>query len=210
MPPGGGTPPEGGPDDTRRSPLTVYLLIAVNVLVYAYTAIQASSFQYNSEAPLFEAWSLLPPLVWDGQWWRLLTSGFLHFGLIHLAVNMWSLWVIGKDLERLLGRRRFVLVYFASLFGGAVVALLFSPANYQIAGASGAVFGLMGGLVAVLAWVRLPLRSAMIIIVLNLVFSLTVPGISLADHLGGLATGALLTAAIIPGLGLVRYQPHGR
>ncbi|HZZ50722.1 MAG TPA: rhomboid family intramembrane serine protease, partial [Pseudonocardia sp.] len=164
MPPSDGPPREPAPDESRHRPLVVYLLIAVNVLVYVYTATEASSFQYNSEAPLFEAWSLLPPLVWQGQWWRLVTSGFLHFGLIHLAVNMWSLWVIGKDLERLLGRRRFLMVYFGSLLGGAVIALLFSPANYQIAGASGAVFGLMGGLVAVLAWARLPLRSAIIII----------------------------------------------
>jgi membrane associated rhomboid family serine protease len=180
-------------------PVCVYALIAVNVFVYVFTASQARSIQYNSDAPLFEAWSLLPDEVWAGQWWRMLTSGFLHFGPLHLAVNMWSLWVIGKDFELWLGRNRFLGVYLLSLLGGSVFGLLFGAANMQLAGASGAVFGLMGGLTVVLHRLRLSLRPALIMIAINLVFSVAVPGISLAAHVGGLVVGAALTFVLLRG-----------
>jgi membrane associated rhomboid family serine protease len=178
-------------------PWSVYALIAVNAAIYLITVVQAGSAQYNDQSPLFGQWSLVPPEVLDGQWWRMFTSGFLHFGLTHLAVNMWSLWVIGKDFERVLGRRRFLAVYLVSLLGGSLSALVFSAPNSQVAGASGAVFGLMGGLTVVLHRLRMSMKPALIMIVINLVFSVVVPNISLADHLGGLLVGAAATAAIL-------------
>jgi membrane associated rhomboid family serine protease len=178
-------------------PWSVYTLIAVNTAIYLATAVQAGSAQYNSDSLLFEGWSLIPPQVLDGQWWRMITSGFLHFGVTHLAVNMWSLWVIGKDFERVLGRGRFLAVYLVSLLGGSLSALLFSAPISQVAGASGAVFGLMGGLTVVLHRLRVSMKPALIMIAINLVFSVVVPNISLADHLGGLLVGAAATLAIL-------------
>jgi membrane associated rhomboid family serine protease len=182
---------------TRYRPLVVPALIAVNTAIYALTAVQAGSAADNSRAGLFESWSLVTDQVARGEWWRLVTSGFLHFGPIHLAFNMIALWVIGKDLERLLGRPRFLAVYGVGLLGGSVAALCFSPPQAETAGASGAVFALMGGLTVVLRELNLSVRPALAMIAINLVISVTVPNISLAGHLGGLVTGLVLTALMI-------------
>jgi membrane associated rhomboid family serine protease len=176
-------------------PLTVYVLIALNVAVYLITAVQAGSVSGNSDAPLFASWVLVSGLV--GQWWRLFTSGFLHIGPIHLAVNMFSLWVIGKDFERVLGRLRFLGIYLLSMIGGSVAAYLFTAPFTYTAGASGAVFGLMGGFTVLLHRLKLSLRPALIVIAANLVFSVSVPGISLSAHVGGLITGTVLTALLL-------------
>jgi membrane associated rhomboid family serine protease len=178
-------------------PLTVWVLVAVNVAVYLWTAFDAGSVQHNFDSPLFDAWALWPPAVWAGQWWRLVTAGFLHFGPLHIGVNMWSLWVIGKDLERFLGRPRFLAVYVIGLLGGSVSSLFFAAPNSVTAGASGAVFALMGGLTVLLHRLRLSLRPALIMIAINLVFSVAVPGISLSGHVGGLLVGAAVTALML-------------
>jgi membrane associated rhomboid family serine protease len=192
--------PAGGAIPVGR-PLIVYALIVLNTAVYLWTAIQAGSAQDNMEAPLFQAWELIAGQ--PGPWWRLVTSGFLHFGPLHLAVNMWSLWVIGKDFERVLGRVRFIGVYVLSLLGGSAVAFWLSAPDSQVAGASGAIFGIMGGLTVLLRRLRLSLRPALIMIAINLAFSVAVQGVSLAAHVGGLLTGAALTAVLI-------YGPSGR
>ena len=91
-----------------------------------------------------------PDSCTTGEWWRVLTSGFLHIGPIHLLFNMMALWVLGRDLETVLGRGRFLALYLVSLLGGAAAVMLFYAPDEPVAGASGAVFGLMGGLVVVL------------------------------------------------------------
>ena len=99
----------------------------------------------------------MPGAVADGEWWRLLTGGFLHFGPIHLLFNMMALWVIGRDVEPALGRGRFLAVYLVSLLGGSTAVMLLSAPNALVAGASGAVFGLMGALAVLLRRLRIPL-----------------------------------------------------
>lgn len=181
---------------TSRS-VVVPILIAINVLVFVVTVVQAGSLSSNAEAPLFQQWALWPTALAAGEWWRLLTSGFLHFGLIHLAFNMIALWVIGQDLEQVLGRTRFVVVYLVSLLGGSLAVFLLGAENALTAGASGAVFGLMGGLVVVLIRMRRSPRPALTIILLNVVITFVVPGISILGHLGGLAFGAAVTAGMV-------------
>jgi membrane associated rhomboid family serine protease len=183
--------------------IVVPILIAINVTVFVVTVLQAGSLVYNAEAPLFEQWAVWPAAVAAGEWWRLLTSGFLHFGLIHLAFNMIALWVIGQDLEQVLGRTRFLVVYLVSLLGGSMAVFLFGAPNALTAGASGAVFGLMGGLAVVLLWMRRSPRPALTIILLNVVITFVVPGISILGHLGGLTFGAAVTAGM-------RYFPATR
>lgn len=191
-----------GAEPSDRS-VVVPALIAINVVIFAVTVAQSGSLANNAYAPLFQQWGLWPTAVADGSWWRLFTSGFLHFGPIHLAFNMIALWVIGRDLEQVLGRARFMVVYLVSLLGGSLAVFLFAAERSMTAGASGAVFGLMGGLAVVLLRLRRSPRPALTIILLNVVISFVVPGISILGHLGGLVFGAAVTAGLV-------YAPRDR
>lgn len=144
------------------------------------------------------------PLTINGEWWRLLASTFIHFGLLHLAINMWGLWNLGSLVERLFGNVRFLVVYLLSGLGGSAASLLWHP-NVISAGASGAVFGIAGALAAFLYAARVHLQETavrrllptlLIIIAANLMFGLTVPGIDNAGHIGGLVIGAVLGVAV--------------
>ncbi|WP_255621429.1 rhomboid family intramembrane serine protease [Pseudonocardia sp. DSM 110487] len=178
-------------------PVVVPTLIGLNIVVFALTAVQAGNPMYNSMSALFRELSLVPGFVHEGEWWRVLTSGFLHIGPIHLVFNMLALWMLGRDLEIVLGRGRFLALYLASMLGGATAVMLFYGANEQVAGASGAVFGLMGALVVVLRRLRAPAGQVFGIIGLNVLISVVIPGISLIGHLGGLVVGAVATAALV-------------
>jgi membrane associated rhomboid family serine protease len=178
-------------------PVVVPTLIAVNAVVFVLTALQAANPVYNSNSVLFRELSLVPGFVHAGEWWRVLTAGFLHIGPIHLIVNMLALWMLGRDLEVVLGRGRFLALYLVSLLGGSAAVMLFYAANDQVAGASGAVFGLMGALVVVLRRLRAPAGQVFGIIGINVLISVVLPGISLIGHLGGLAVGAIATAALV-------------
>lgn len=130
-----------------------------------------------------------------GEWWRLVTSGFLHAGLFHLGMNMLLLWWFGAPLEQGLGRARFVALYAVSLLAGAAGALLLS-AQTPTVGASGAVFGLFGAAFVLERQAGITRGPAFTIIVLNLLLTFLVPGISIGGHLGGLAGGALAMLAL--------------
>jgi membrane associated rhomboid family serine protease len=172
-------------------------LVAVNVAVFAWTVVTSGSVDDNVRAPLFDEWALVPDAVAGGQWWRLVTGGFLHFGPIHLLFNMMALWVIGRSVEPALGRGRFLAVYLLSLLGGSAAVMLLSAPGSNVAGASGAVFGLMGALAVLLRRLRIPLGQVGGLIVVNLVITFLIPGISVAGHVGGLLTGALAAAALV-------------
>jgi membrane associated rhomboid family serine protease len=179
-------------------PVVTPVLIALNVLLYAITSVQADSALNNDTAKLFGDWVLWPrAIAGAGEWWRLVASGFLHFGPIHLAANMISLWVIGRDMERLFGKARFTAIYLVSLLGGGVSVYLFDGSNQVTAGASGAIYGLLGGVLVAVLRLRLNPMPAIAMIVLNLIITVSIPNISLLGHLGGLVTGAVVTAAII-------------
>ncbi|HET9253598.1 MAG TPA: rhomboid family intramembrane serine protease [Pseudonocardiaceae bacterium] len=178
-------------------PVVAFSLIAINVVIFAITAAVAGSVENNDASSLFGKLALQRGEVANGAWWELLTSGFLHFGPIHLAFNMIALWVIGRDLERLLGSARFLVLYLVSLLGGSLVVLLFENAASRTAGASGAVFGLMGGLAVVLWKMRLSPSPALTIIAVNVIISFVIPQISWLGHLGGLAFGAATTALML-------------
>jgi membrane associated rhomboid family serine protease len=178
-------------------PVIVPTLILLNVAVYLITVVQSGSPMRNDVAPLFQEWALWPPIVASGQWWRLLTSGFLHFGPIHLALNMITLWIIGRQVELVLGRLRFAAVYFLSLLGGGLSVFLFGAANQLVAGASGAVYGVMGGLAIAALRLKISPGPALGLIAINVAFSVSVSGISLLGHLGGLVVGTLATAGMV-------------
>jgi membrane associated rhomboid family serine protease len=190
-----GTTVAGSPPVAK--PVVVPALIAINVAVFVLTVAQARDLYENDGSALFAQWALMPGLVADGQWWRVLTAGFLHYGPLHLLFNMMALWVIGRDIEMVLGRTRFLAVYLVSLLGGSAAVLLFYGANAQVAGASGAVFGLMGGLAVVLRRLQVPATQVLVLIGVNVVISVVLPGISLIGHVGGLLVGAAVTAALV-------------
>jgi membrane associated rhomboid family serine protease len=152
--------------------------------------------------------ALFGPSVADGEVYRLVTAGFLHSGLFHLLVNMYSLWILGTLLEPAVGRVRFVLIYFVSLLAGSFGALLVSP-NAVTVGASGAIFGLMGAAVLVMRQRGIdPMQSGLPLwIGINLVFSFAVPGISVGGHVGGLIGGALAAIALFELPDRVRSLP---
>lgn len=185
----------GARPGTRTVVLPV--LIAVNVAVFVVTVVQARSLTDFSGSPLFRQWLLAPVTVRDGSWWQLITAGFLHVNPIHILSNMVALYVIGRDMERVLGPLRFSIVYLLGLLGGSVAVLLFGQVNQSEAGASGAVFALMGGLLVLVYKLKLNPSQVIGLIVINLVLSVVIPGISLLGHVGGLVTGAAVTFALV-------------
>ncbi|SFA50492.1 Membrane associated serine protease, rhomboid family [Rhodococcoides kroppenstedtii] len=178
------------------TPVVTYVVMAINVVVYALTAAQAGGVG-NQASSLFRSFALVPILVADGDYARVVGSGFLHSGIVHLAVNMFALYIIGRDCEAVLGRARYLAVYGVSLLGGAAAVMwLASPVSATV-GASGAVFGLLGAQAVILVRLRRSPTPVLAIIGLNVVLSVAIPGISLWGHLGGLAAGAAATAAVL-------------
>jgi membrane associated rhomboid family serine protease len=177
--------PRGRFGGTQRpgTPVITYGLIGLNTLV----------FIFNIASPRLERLlTLWPPAVAEGELYRLATSAFVHYGVIHLLFNMWALYVVGPPLERWLGRWRFGALYALSALGGSVLVYLLSALNANTAGASAAVFGLFGATFVVAKRLHLDVRWVVALIAFNLVFTLTVPGISWQGHVGGLLTGALV------------------
>jgi membrane associated rhomboid family serine protease len=140
--------------------------------------------------------------VATGEYWRLLTAMFLHFGVVHLLLNMWALWILGQYLERALGPARFLALYLIAGLGGSVAAYVFQPFALT-AGASGAIFGLFAALFVVNRRLGRDNRAVIFLIVANLSMVLFIPNISLVGHVGGLLTGGLVA------LGFA-YAPRGQ
>lgn len=178
-------------------PYVTYALIAINVVVFAITAAQSESLMDNQRgSSLFLDWVLFAPAVADGEWWRVLGSGFLHYGPIHLLLNMFALYVVGRDAELALGRLRYLSVYLVSLLGGSAAVMALAQ-NTVTAGASGAVYGLFGAITVILIRLRQNPNQMLIIIGINVFISFSLPGISLWGHLGGLAAGTFATLGIL-------------
>jgi len=178
------------------TPVLTYILIGICTLVELGSLTGGTGVGGSGlgASPLTADGGLYGPAVANGEYWRLVTSGFLHAGLIHLGFNMLILWQLGTLLEPAIGRLRFGVIYFVSLLCGAFGVLLLSP-NSLTVGASGAVFGLMAAAVVVMRNRGIdPMASGLPFwIGLNLLLTLTIPGISIGGHLGGLIGGALAT-----------------
>jgi membrane associated rhomboid family serine protease len=189
---------------TSDEPMLTYLLIGINVLVFLGGALGGASATGGGGlggSTLLTEGALSRDAVADGEYWRLVTSGFLHSGLFHLLFNMLSLWILGSMLEPAIGRLRFALIYLVSLLCGSFGALLLEPDGLTV-GASGAIFGLMAAAAVVARNRGLSLMESGlgIWIVLNLVITFSVPNISIGGHIGGLVGGAA-TAFVLFELG---------
>ena len=121
---------------------------------------------------------------------------FLHYGVLHLLLNMWALWVLGRSLETALGPLRFAALYLVAGLGGNVAAYLFSAPNAATAGASTAIFGLFAAIFVIMRRLGRDTSAVIPILVINLIFTFTVPSISIAGHLGGLVTGGALALVL--------------
>lgn len=180
------------------APVTV-TLIAINALVFLAELLTGGAGVGGGDfkGSVLENGAFWAPGIAAGDYWRIITAGFLHAGLFHIAMNMLLLWFLGSLLEPAIGGLRFAVIYFTSLIAGSLGAMLLEP-NAAAVGASGAVFGLMGAaLVAFYSRGLNPFESGIGgLLVLNLVITFAVPGISKGGHLGGVV-GGLLAGAIV-------------
>jgi membrane associated rhomboid family serine protease len=195
--------PECARDRTRvktirsgaTTPTVTQALIAINVIVFFAETATGTSLGGAGASPgtLFAKGALFGPYIAQShEYWRLVTAGFLHDGLLHILFNMVFLYFMGQMLEPAIGRLNFAVVYFVSLLAGSAGALLFEPLGLTI-GASGACFGVLGALIVVAHYRGLSIwQSGLgLTLIINVVFSLSVAGISIGGHLGGVVGGAI-------------------
>jgi membrane associated rhomboid family serine protease len=199
----------------RENPEVTYALIGLNGLMFVLTQGWQLGFGGGRMSELFQRLALRPCLAQfpdgtclggvaqDGEYYRLLTSTFLHFGVVHLLLNMYCLFLVGPALERALGRLRFGALYLLSGLSGAALSYALGPANEIAAGASGAVFGLFAGFYVLERRRGSDVSQISLTIGLNLVLSFAITGIDWRGHVGGLIGGGLVTAALV-------YAPPGR
>jgi membrane associated rhomboid family serine protease len=190
------------PVHRSSAPYATYSLIALNVIVFiAELGGGGGAGSLEGGGNLIADGGLLGPAVANqGEWYRIITSGFLHAGPLHLFLNMFVLYILGTILEEGIGTVRMLGVYFVSLLAGSFGALLLDP-NQLTVGASGAVYGIMAATFLVARWRGVEQLASRIglWVVLNLAFTFAVPGISIGGHLGGLAGGAAAAFVIIAG-----------
>jgi membrane associated rhomboid family serine protease len=174
------------------------VIIALNVAAFVYMTVRSGN-PYGASGPAFEQGATFGPLIAEGEWWRLVTGAFLHAGIIHLGMNMLLLWFLSQELEPALGRLRFAVLYGVSLVGGSLGVMLVDPRAATV-GASGAVFGLMGALIVLqLRAKQNPWQSGIGgLVLINLVLTFAIPGISIGGHVGGLLAGAAAGAVLQP------------
>ena len=180
-----------------------YLLIGLNVLLYLPTMVMRNT--------VYAYGGLIPVLIFQyGEFWRVLTAGFIHGDIMHIAFNMYALHSFGRVTERFFGPGRFSLIYFLSLLGGSVIVTLFNAGESLTIGASGAVLGLLGALIAYfwqyqqqLAGAREQLFNLATTAAINLGIGL-LPHVSLWGHLGGTVAGFLIGLILIP---VYDYKP---
>jgi len=158
-----------------------------------------------------QRWGMWPlAIALDGEWFRLVSSVFLHAGWLHIAFNMYVLFILGPPLERVLGHGRFLTLYLLSGIGGAVASYWFSPVNTLSVGASGAIFGLMAAWIIVGRRLDRDVSQIIFLLGINVVLGFVLGGIDWRAHLGGAVTGALVAVVLTSGRGQERRQQLGR
>lgn len=179
----------GGAVRTGRPVVTITMMaICVAMFVLDWVIPNGFIFQEFAYAPFFT----------ESEPWRMITSAFLHStNLMHIAFNMYALWILGNALEPAFGRLRFTAVYLISALAGSVGVLLLSPIDTAVVGASGAVFGLFGALFVVQKKRGGDVRQILVLLVINAALGFIIPNISWQAHLGGLIGGALCALAIV-------------
>ena len=168
----------------------VSILIAINLVVYIMTLLPRLGDE------IFYLGISVNGLILEGEWWRIITSMFLHGGFMHILFNMFSLFLFGPELEKIAGKTRFLAIYFLSGIGGGLATLLTQNMLYATVGASGALFGIFGAFGAILFRYRhsMPqLRQVILpIIVISVILTFLQSNVNATSHIGGLATGFVI------------------
>lgn len=179
--------------NATQTDIATRILIAVNVAVFIWVVAGGTSGVLSGGNINIRQYNLAlrEDFLADGEWYRLITAGFLHFGVFHILMNMILLFQLGRILEPALGSTRFVLLYFAALLGGSVGSIIISPDSLA-GGASGAVFGLMAAASVALHQRGInPFQTGIgAVLLINLLITFTIPGISIGGHVGGAIAGA--------------------
>jgi len=188
----------------KKPPIATFVLLGINTLVFAWLAIQQQSLMLNRSVDvlaILHAGANLNPFTLGGEPWRIITSMFLHYGIIHLAVNMYGLYSLGRVLEPAMGVPRFLLLYFLCGFVAGLASLLFNLFTIS-AGASGAIFGLYGYLITAEVLGSLHDREKLSTVIVNFIVFVVINGyislqfnVDLSGHIGGCVAGALLALA---------------
>src|SRR4051794_2234207 len=175
-----------------------YALIAINVIVFLVELGAGGAGQFSNSGTVIQDAGLRGPEIAGGDWWRVITGGFLHAGFIHILFNMYVLYVAGSILEPGIGTPRFLGIYFVSLIAGSLGALIVDP-NTLTVGASGAIFGLMAAVIIVARGrgVEQLAQQFGLFIVINLLLTFAIPGISIGGHIGGLIGGTIAALLVI-------------
>ncbi|MEX1219502.1 MAG: rhomboid family intramembrane serine protease [Solirubrobacterales bacterium] len=186
---------------SANSTPATFALIVICVGAYMLEIATSSGGLNTSFNSLITNFGLQGAAIGDGEWYRLLTGGFLHAGLLHLGFNMFALFFLGRILEPSIGTSRFLFVYFASLLAGSFGAILLSGNFVVTVGASGAVFGIFGAtfIIARGRGMNTIAREIGVVLGINLLITFAIPGISIGGHLGGLIGGVLCGLLIVAG-----------
>ena len=193
-----------------RIPVVTYGLLAINLVVWIASSVAGGD---SDPRVLLRFGAMFGPLVADGQYWRLLTAMFVHVGIWHSLFNSMALFIFGRPVERFFGHTRFIVIYLLAGLSGSVASFLFNSVAVA-AGASGAIFGVLGALIAFFVVQRSVLGDMaqrniyglLLLVGINLWFGLAVPGIDNWAHMGGIMAGFLLGLALAPEYRAIRTQ----
>lgn len=182
----------------------VSTLIGINVIIYLLiTVLGISNYVFNIGASINF-------YIAEGEWWRIITSMFLHAGFFHVLFNMFSLFLFGPELEKIAGKLRFLTIYFLAGIFGNVATFVFEDGYYASVGASGAIFGIFGGFAALVYYTRKTMpqlkQIMMPIIIISVIFTFLTPNVNVWSHLGGLLTGFLLGLTYFSPKNIIKWR----
>lgn len=184
----------------------VTTLIAINFIVYILTILPFIG-DY-----IFYSGMSVNYLIGDGQWWRILTSIFIHGGFIHVLFNMFSLFLFGPELEKIAGKARFITIYLLAGIFGNVATFVFQEGFYNSVGASGAIFGIFGAFAALVYYTRRTMpqlkQIIMPLIIISVIITFLSPNVNAASHLGGLITGFILGLSYFSPKNIIRWRKN--
>lgn len=176
------------------------VLIALNVIIFLISAVLAGSLNYIDGRVLYNLGAKWSPAIKEGQYYRLITSMFLHGGIVHLLFNMYALWSLGNLVEKVWGTKRFLMVYFGGGFVASIATFIFSPNSLSV-GASGAIFALLGAAAIFGYFIKDRfgkefMHEMLKLIGINIFIGITTPNIDNVAHIGGLIGGAIISFGI--------------
>lgn len=191
----------------NNKPIITYILIFINIIMFVLMYMLGNGSENTNTLIDFGANYIL--LTKAGEYYRLITSGFLHIGIIHLLLNMYSLYIVGSQVEYFYGKVKYIIIYLFSLIMGSLFTVALSSVNTVSAGASGAIFGLLGSILYFGIKYRGYIGNSLVnqivpVVVLNLIIGFTTPGIGNAAHIGGLIGGYLISMAV--GIGIDKKE----